>query len=103
MDLKLIKETLNSSLKNDIKEAIILSIIAEDDKAIPYLLKILNYERTQRKDLLNDTNLNLSRALIILDDKSMKKHTTFAVDEIKKHYIKWKHSVRCVFSTKDLP
>ena len=75
------------------------------------MLEILESERNQSKELLLDTNVELSRALVVLSAQSagskskrtMKTQTDFVVGEIKKHYIKWKDYIKCCFSVEGLP
>lgn len=111
MDINSIKQIVNSDLPNDYQEKAILSIIAIDKKVIPYIMEILENERKQSKELLLDTNMELSRALVTLrlkpsdvkTKKALKEHTEFVIDEIKKHYIKWKDYIKCCFNVDGLP
>ena len=111
MDIKSIKQIVNSNLPIDYQEKAILSIIANDKKVIPYIMEILENERKQNKELLLDTNMELSRALITLNanpsdakgKKAMKEQTDFVVGEIKKHYLKWKDYIKCCFNVQGLP
>ena len=97
MDIKSIKQIVNSDLPIDYQEKAILSI--------------LENERKQNKELLLDTNMELSRALITLNanpsdakgKKVMKEQTDFVVGEIKKHYLKWKDYIKCCFNVQGLP
>jgi hypothetical protein len=111
MDIKSIKQIVNSDLPIDYQEKAILSILANDKKVIPYIMEILENERKQNKELLLDTNMELSRALITLNanpsdakgKKAMKEQTDFVVGEIKKHYLKWKDYIKCCFNVQGLP
>ena len=106
MNIEKIKEIVNTDLPSDYKEKLILSVIANDKKVIPYIMEILEYERKKNEELLLDTNMELSRALIVLDTKNkkaMKEHTEFVVGEIKNHYLKWKDYIRCCFNVQGLP
>lgn len=67
MDIKNIKQIVNSDLPIDYQEKAILSVLANDKKVIPYIMEILENERKQNKELLLDTNMELSRALITLN------------------------------------
>jgi len=49
-----------------------LSIISDYKEAIPYMMEILNYKRNTNKELLSDMNIELNRALIVLNDKHLK-------------------------------
>ena len=111
MDIKNIKQIVNSDLPIDYQEKAILSVLSNDKKVIPYIMEILENERKQNKELLLDTNMELSRALITLNanpsdakgKKAMKEQTDFVVGEIKKHYLKWKDYIKCCFNVQGLP
>lgn len=103
MNLEKIKEILDYQIPNDHKESLILSTIADDPKAIPTILEILQIERDRNKELLLDTNLELSRAVIVLNDENLKwtkkiiAEPSWIVEQIKKHYKKWKGYIRPCF------
>ena len=109
--VKSIKQIVNSDLPIDYQEKAILSVIANDKKVIPHIMEILENERKQNKELLLDTNMELSRALITLTanpsdakgKKAIKEQTDFVVGEIKKHYLKWKDYIKCCFNIQGLP
>ena len=109
MDIKSIKQIVNSDLPSDYQEEAILSILADDKKVIPYIMKILENERKQNKELILDTNAELSRALLVLDDTNLKSSKKMVADpkwvvgEIKKHYLKWKDYIKCNFKVDGLP
>ncbi len=103
MNIKKIKEVVNLDISDEQKEIYILSIIADDKKAIPTILNILNSEREKREELILDANAELSRALIVLKDDNLKYNKKIIADpkwvsgEIIKHYQKWKDYVKCNF------
>ena len=103
MNIKKIKEVINLDISDEQKEIYILSIIADDKKAIPTILNILNSEREKREELILDSNAELSRALIVLKDDNLKYNKKIIADpkwvsgEIIKHYQKWKDYVKCNF------
>jgi hypothetical protein len=109
MDIKKIKQIVNSDLPTDYQEKAILSILANDKKAIPYIMEILDNERKQSKELILDTNSELSRALLVLNDENLKSNTKIVADpkwvvgEIKKHYLKWKDCIKCNFKVDGIP
>lgn len=111
MDVNAIKQIVNSELPIDYQEKAILSVLANDKNVIPYIMEILEYERTQSKELLLDTNMELSRAFITLKaktsdadgEKMMKEQNDFVIGKIKKHYLKWKDYIKCCFNVKGLP
>jgi len=51
-------------------------------------LDILQKESDDNNELILDSNAELSRALVVLINKSLKTNKKFVVSEIKKHYIK---------------
>jgi hypothetical protein len=109
MDIKSLKEIVTSNLPEDVQKREILCIIADDRNAILYIMKILEHERLTNKELILDTNAELSRALMALDDKNVKTHKKAIVDpkwvagEIKKHYLKWKDYITCTFNIDGIP
>lgn len=109
MDIKSIKSVLdNNLLPDDVKGDIILSIIALDKNALPMILKILDSEREKNEELIMESNAELSRALITLQDPNIGKkkpiiELSFVIGEIKKHYIKWQNTIKCNFKIKGLP
>ena len=109
MDIKRIKQIVNSDLSTDYQEKAILSILADDKKVIPYIMEILDHERKQNKELILDSNAELSRALLVLNDDNLKYNKNvvaepkWVVGEIKKHYIKWKDYIGCTFKIDGLP
>ena len=109
MNIKSIKQIVNSDLPNDYQEKAILSILADDKKVIPYIMEILENERKQSKELILDTNYELSRSLLVLNDENLKTNKKVVADpkwvvgEIKKHYLKWKDYIKCNFKVDGLP
>lgn len=108
MNIEAIRAIVNSSLPESEKRRSILLIIADDKKAIPFIMEILDNERHQTKELLLDTNSELSRALVVLNDSNLKytkkiiADPKWVVGEIKKHYIKWKDYISCTFKVDGL-
>lgn len=108
MNVKKIKEVVNLEISDEKKERLILSIIADDKKAIPTILNILNVEREKREELILDSNAELSRALVVLKDDNLKYNKKIIADpkwvagEIIKHYQKWKDYVICNFKVDGL-
>lgn len=111
MDIKTIKTIINSGMDESYQRKAILSVIANDKKVIPYIMEILEHERNKSEELLLDTNVELSRALITLNvkpsdqkgKKALKEQSDFVVGEIKKHYLKWKDNIKCCFNVQGLP
>lgn len=109
MDISKIKTIVNTdTISDEIKTSLILSVIANDKNAIPTVMAILNSEREQNKELILDSNAELSRALIVLNDKNLKSNKNIIADpkwvvgEIKKHYLKWSEKIRCNFKIEGL-
>jgi hypothetical protein len=93
----------NRIMSKSQKETEILKIIANDPNAIVYVLSLLSIERKFQKDLLFDTNAELSRALVVLSDPHLKAgkkiivSPIWVVNKIKEHYEKWKDDISCNF------
>jgi len=110
IDLKRITQILNTDgLPDMVKHNLILNVIADDKDAVPYILDMLNHERETSKELLLDTNLELSRALVFIEDEKVQKvkktriDVSFVSGEIRKHYLKYADQIRCCFQIKGLP
>ena len=80
MDIKSIKQIVNSDFPINYQEKAILSILANDKKVIPYIMEILQNERENSKELILDTNAELSRALIVLNDNNLKYNKKITVE-----------------------
>ena len=108
MNIKSIKTIVNSDYPDLVKEQMIIATLSSDEKVIPLILEILNQEREVNKELILDTNAELSRALIVLQDKNLKYNKKIIADppwvvgEIIKHYKKWKDYIGCCFKIKEL-
>jgi hypothetical protein len=84
----------------------IISIyLSDDDEVIPNLLSLFEANLEAKKELILDSNLELSRALIFINKKNSTKgfNKDFVMGEIKKHYIKWKDTIKCCFNIEGLP
>ena len=107
MDIQKIKEIVNSSMIEEYKQKAILSVLAEDKKVIPYIMEILQYERDMNQEVILDFNVELSRALVALEDvksnKKAKVDPKWVAEEVRKHYIKWQHFIKCIFLVEGLP
>lgn len=104
MDLNEIKNIIeNKNLSEQHKRSSIISIIAKDKNVIPTILEILKYEREENENLILDQNLELSRVLVLLEDKNLKFNKkvivdpSFVIKKIKEHYIKWEKRIKCNF------
>ena len=104
MDIKKIKEIVNcDNIDDSTKISMITIVLSEDKNIIPTLLKMLQNEREIQKELLIDTNAELSRALLVLNDDNLKTNKKIIVEpkwvaqEIKKHYNKWYEYISCNF------
>jgi len=94
-----IKKIINLPISNNTKENLILNVIAEDEKAIIYVLSILDIERKENKKLIEDMNLELSRCHIKIKEPNIIE-TNFVLDEVKKFYIKYKNKITHCFNQK---
>lgn len=58
--------------------------------------------------MILDQNSELSRALVILEDDNLKPNNKvfcdpkWVAEEIKKHYLKWQHIIKCNFNVEGL-
>ncbi len=110
MDLELLKQIINSSLPDDVKEHKIIGVLAADDNALPEMMKVLESERSVKRRLITDMNVELSRAHIFIDlevvDKPSKNKKNsnegfskgFVIGEIEKFYTKYKSLVTHCFN-----
>lgn len=107
MNLKDLKIAINDPLTSDEhKEYIIGRILAADKDAIPMIMKVLETERSNNKELITEMNHELSRAHVFIDDYmpepvKLKKGQTepsfnkkFITDKIAEFYIQYKGIIR---------
>lgn len=92
MDLKKIGEILGSWEPDNWKEARIIELLAKDEAVIPRILKILEAERRQSKELVNESNLLLGKAHVGLNNKKINKGN-FMQAEIVEHFKKYSHVI----------
>ena len=108
MNLKAIKDIITSGLSDEYQSRAILEVLANDPDVIPNILSILEIERETKRELILDSNAELSRALIVLKDDNLKWNKSIVCDpkwvsgEIVKHYKKWKSVIKCNFKIKEL-
>lgn len=109
MDIQAIKDVVNSDIPVEVKESQIIRILSNDDNVIPHMLSLLEDERNRKRNLILDSNVELSRALIVLNDSNLKYNESkivadpkWVVEQIKAHYIKWQNYIRCNFNIKGL-
>jgi hypothetical protein len=108
MNIGKIRDIVNLNLPDEVTEGYLTAIIAEDKEVIPTLLEMLNNERELKEKLISETNAELSRALVVLQDKNLKYNKKIIADppwvvsEIIKHYKKWKDHIGCCFKIKEL-
>ena len=105
MDIDIIKEIVNSEDSVHQKEIRLLEHLASDKDCIPILMRILNSERTMKRELIKDMNLELSRAHIYIDMMQESKSDAkgsfnkgFVLNEIAKFYFKYKQVVTHCFN-----
>ena len=86
MDIKAITEIVNNEqLMDHQKRTAICLVIAQDPSAIPTILNILSAEREEKTQLIQDLNLQLSRAHIGLETPTLNKNG-FMQKEITEFY-----------------
>ena len=90
MDLTKIKHIINEEmLSEELKEDMIINIIASDKKVFTTIIKIIESERKQNDNLITDMNLLLSKAHIGLEEPIVNKNN-FIQQEIIEFYHKYK-------------
>lgn len=106
MNIKEIQQIVNSKVRDDIKEILLIKSLSKDKNVITNILKILDEERTAKSELISNMNLELSRAHIYIDlnkeiiDKKDKNTFTksFVLEKITEFYIKYKTTVTHCFN-----
>ncbi len=96
MDLKKIGEILGEWYPDNVKEALIIELLANDEQVIPRILKILDVERRRSKEMVNESNLLLGKSHIMLDNKKLNKDN-FMQGEIIEHFKKYSDVIRHPF------
>ena len=71
MNIKELKEIINSSLPEEIIKSEIINSIAKDENAIPTIMLILERERKFKKQISDEMNLLLSKAHTGLDNRKL--------------------------------
>lgn len=104
MNLKALKNIIDAEhLPDNVKEEMILIMLAADKKVIPHILTMLSNERKFNEELIIDQNVELSRALLVLKDSNLKWNKkivcdpSWVVEQIKQHYEKYKDVIKCTF------
>lgn len=97
MDIKRLKEIVNSSFPDEVVRVKILDLLSEDESLLPTMLDLLKRERKSKRELISDMNLELSRAHIYIElypeNKKQSKENfnkSFVIEEIGKFYNKYK-------------
>jgi len=108
MDVNKIKEIVNNNDYTDEgKQKLIFDVLSEDDTIIPNLLRILQAERLSNEKMIKDYNVELSMALVTLEDKNLGTAKAFVeldfiIGRIRSFFIKWKHKIRPSLKIKGL-
>jgi len=92
MNVQAIKEICNSGLPEETIEYMIITVLSSDEKIIPTIMKILERERSDKKDLLLDCNLLLSKAHLGLEKPEFNSEG-FMQKEIRQFYRKYKGKI----------
>ena len=86
MNLNKIKEIIETPLISELdKERLIIDEISKNENVIPTILRILNTEREQSKELVSTMNLLLSKANVGLKEPKLNEDD-FIQKEIAKFY-----------------
>ena len=91
MRIDLIKQVFATNLDDETTEEFIIQILAQDEKVIPTIIRILDAERKGNSKLIEDMNVLLSKADIGLDDPKL--NDGFMQEEIKEFYAKYKNII----------
>ena len=89
MDIKKIREIVNSELSDEYTEKMIIDVISKDEKVIPMIMKILEEERLYKNEVYSEMNLLLSKAHLGLENKKYNSDG-FMQKEIVEFYTKYK-------------
>lgn len=92
MNIDKLKTIINSEWSDEMKERGVINLIAQDENVIPVVMKILESERIQKKVLLDDMNLLLSKAHVGLEDPKFN-DGGYMQREIVEFYTKYKKYV----------
>lgn len=106
MDILKIKTIIESeTLTDEHKEHFILATLAKDESVISKLLVMLEIERSNKKELISDMNLELSRThtYIELREENKKEakenfNKVFVVGKVAEFYTKYKGIVSHCFN-----
>lgn len=95
-------------ISEDVFKKTVFNYLSTEEEILPNMLLLLEAERALKKQLLLDTNAELSRSLVtLMDEKYAKKGAIvdrlWVVGEIKNHFLKWKDVIKCTFKIKGLP
>jgi len=96
MNLKEIKQVINSDLPDEMTEYLIIHILAKDESVVPSIIEILGAEREEKKKLIEEMNLQLSRAETGLSTPKINRDH-FIEKEIKEFYAKYQNQVKHCF------
>lgn len=89
MDIKKIREIVNSELSDEYTEKMIINVISKDEKVIPMIMKILEDERLYKNEVYSEMNLLLSKAHLGLENKKYNSDG-FMQKEIIEFYTKYR-------------
>jgi len=102
--IKEIKLILDSELPDEFKEKNIFQAIAKNKHAIPCILKLINIERSENYELINDANVELSRTHLFAAKNAKNRKMTkkgfciwFINEEIEKFYKKYEGKIDHLF------
>jgi len=115
MDIDKIKDIVNNRIKpKETQEQEIIQVIARDQKAIPLMMQLLSAERATKQNLIDDMNLELSRADVHIQNPVLaarEKNATrnneqlrldqareFVLNNITAFYAKYKGVIRHCFN-----
>jgi hypothetical protein len=100
MNINKIRKIFEDGWGDEDAEHMLIAALAEDENIIPTIMDILNYERKRRKKLLDEMNLELSRAHLTIEKPEINKNH-FVEKAICKFYRKNKDQIGHCFANMD--
>lgn len=83
---------------------LIFDYISNDENILPAMIGILQTERVKKRQLLLDTNLELSMALATMDSfHNYEDQRISTIQRIKAHYHKVSDQIKCAFRINGVP
>lgn len=98
MNLKEIKDIVNSDIPETQKRLQIIKILADDPNSLMMVIQTIHLERLMKNDIISELNLHLSKADCILDNPNLHPDTNM-LKEISDFYIKYSDFITHCFKS----